>query len=412
MSSSKRRPSSLSLEPLEAREVPAVTAAFNVGGIAHVFVDNAGGSYTLTRTGDTLRVTDNITGKVTSVQSNYGGLKFVAFAGGAGNDTVKNSTGVASSLHGAGGHDKLYGGTKGDNLYGGGGNDALYGGSGNDNLFGGAGADILRGQDGSDFLDDGSLNDGEDTSGGAGQDFLAHRIVVDGTKATDIDQSATPTCWVLAPLAAAAKAGINLGSRITYLGDGEYRVKLLDASGGYKYQYVKLRGGMYGFEPVPVSSESWVLLFHRAIMQEKGIDWTNKDAYPTGWPSSVLSYLTGRPVSGHGNEITGGGFDTANDGEMVAMKQKLAAGKLICACTRQGDYGSFHALGSVNTPKLVGAHCYAVESIDLYNMKITLRNPWGVDVGSGGQVTGGANDGLVIVSFNEFYQSMWSYAVS
>jgi hypothetical protein len=407
MSGSKPR-TTLSAEALETREMPAVLTAFNIGGNAMVYVDNAGGSYTLTRSGDTLKITDTATQKVTSVVPTGLGLHGITFVGGSGNDIVSDKTGLASIIYGGGGNDTIHGGYGNDILRGGTGADKLYGGYGNDSLYGNSGYDVLRGENGSDFLDDGSGYDSEDIHGGPGADFWARLIVVDGVKATDIDQTGTPTCWVLAPLAAAAKAGIPLGGRITYLGNGEYRVKLLDGGGAYHYQKVKLAGGVNSFEPGAVDSESWVVLFHRALMQEKGIDWTDKAAYSGGWPSHVMKYLTGRSVAGYGNEITGGDFATGNDAAMVEMKQKLAAGKLVCACTRQGGYGSYHILGSVSTPKLVAGHCYAVDSIDLVNNRITLRNPWGTD---GGAYTG-ANDGLVTISFQQFYQSMWSYAIS
>ena len=72
---------------------------------------------------------------------------------------------------------------------------------------------------------------------------------------------------MLAPIAAAAKAGIKLGDRITYLGDGDYQVKLLDGRGGYTTQNVNMEGGRLSFEPLPHGDEWWVILFHRAIMQ-------------------------------------------------------------------------------------------------------------------------------------------------
>jgi hypothetical protein len=143
-------------------------------------------------------------------------------------------------------------------------------------------------------------------------------------------------------------------------------------------------------------------------MQEKGVDWADKASYHSVWPSDVLKYLTGRQVIGVGNQITGGGYNTTNNAEMVYIKQQLAAGKLVCACTRQGNYNTYNILGSVSTSKLVGHHCYAVDSVDFVNHQITLRNPWGVDGGSGS----GINDGLVTISFQQFYNSMWSYAVS
>ncbi len=98
---------------------------------------------------------------------------------GAGNDLVRVSGDLLSTINGGGGDDTLFGGTTGsllvggpgsDFLHGGPGNDTLIGGAGNDTLFGGAGNDQLYGNAGDDSLFGGP---GADTLyGGAGNDTL------------------------------------------------------------------------------------------------------------------------------------------------------------------------------------------------------------------------------------------------
>lgn len=417
------------VESLELRENPAMV----IQGLNEVMIyatDANGSNVTVTRSNpwDNLKITDNVTGQVTTIPQGLLDNDRVTFFGGSKND-VFNATNAMNPItaYGQGGNDTLTGGLMGDYLDGGDGGDKLYGGYGNDTMYGRAGIDYLYGQSGDDFLDDGGnsvvfsggvipiiLYDYSD--GGAGYDFLARQPVVDGTKNIDVNQTQTPSCWIDAPLAAAAKAGVNLASRITYLGDGDYQVKLLDANNVAHYQIVSLEGGRLSFEPATNGDESWVILYQRAIQQQLGKDWHHLSDYSGGWPSSVLPFLTGSQVYGHGNQVSGGGFNTTNDAEMQNIKNDLNAGMLVCACTRQGDYGSWNIAGSVSTGKLCGAHCYAVDSVDMVNRKITLYNPWGVDQDGGDDPHvkwyDGDNDGFVTITFDQFYDSMWSYAAS
>jgi hypothetical protein len=416
--SKKIRRTQLGLESLELRENPAVTAVSVLADGAHITTDNNGCVADVIRSSlaDDLKVVDYTSGKSWTIDLQPWQIPTVFFSGGSGNDQVyANNAWVPVNFKGNGGNDILIGGFFGDRIDGGSGNDLVQGGGGNDTLYGGTGVDTVQGDDGDDFLDAGGQS-GDVEKGGAGFNFLARQVALNGTTDTDVIQTQTPSCWIDAPLAAAAKAGINLTSRIYYMGNGMYQVKLLDANNVAHYQNVSLEGGRLGFEPATNGDESWVILYQRAIQQQLGKGWQNLSDYSSGWPSSVLPMLTGRQVYGFGNEVTGGGFNTTNDAEMQSIKNKLAAGKLVCACTRQGDYGSWNILGSVSTGKLCGAHCYAVESIDMNARTVLLRNPWGTDSDSGNnphvKYNDGNNDGYVTISFQQFYDSMWSYAVS
>jgi hypothetical protein len=291
----------LGLESLEAREVPAVVSVLNLDPYILVQADNNGSNVTISRPTISHKViiTDNQTGQKWSFAQGPLDFKTVVFVGGTGADKVSAANAFTPvKLHGGGGIDTLTGGYMKDRLDGGAGNDTLTGGGGNDTRYGRGGLDALYGQGGSDFLDDGG-SAGDLTDGGAGDDFLARKPVRFGTMAPDVNQTQTPTCWVLAPLSAAAQEGINFESRITYQGDGVYRVKLMNEDGGHSYQYVNLEGGRLGFEPDPQGDESWVILFHRAIMQERGVDWKDKDAYSGGQCWEVMPMLTGRPAEQH-----------------------------------------------------------------------------------------------------------------
>ena len=104
--------------------------------------------------------------------------------GGAGNDTIRVSTGLTPAFHpdvivirGGDGNDtitgsehseKIFGDAGDDIITGFGGNDTLSGGAGNDRLDGGAGNDRIHGDDGNDTLVGGTGNDA--LFGGLGDD--------------------------------------------------------------------------------------------------------------------------------------------------------------------------------------------------------------------------------------------------
>ena len=312
MNAPPHRAPKLGVEVLEAREVPAIASVVDTSASITITADDGGSNVTISRPdrNSPVTITDNQTGHTWTFSQGPPDFKLVVFIGGRGSDRVVAANAVTPvELYGRGGNDLLVGGWRNDHLDGGGGNDRLMGGGGNDALYGRNGNDLLRGQSGSDFLDDGGAP-GDHTEGGPGYDFLARTPVRNGTTDGDVKQGDTPTCWVLSPLAAAARAGINLARRITYLGNGDYRVKLLKENGGYSYQTVNLEGGRLEFEPKPNGNESWVILFHRAVMQEMGVDWKNPDAYDGGGCWQVMPFLTGRPAESHEDE--GRVFDTSS----------------------------------------------------------------------------------------------------
>ncbi|MFT4557243.1 MAG: Ca2+-binding RTX toxin-like protein [Planctomycetaceae bacterium] len=90
--------------------------------------------------------------------------------GGDGDDFIRGSLDMASTLNGGDGTDVLFGGTQADLLSGGDGQDLLNGGDGDDSLNGGDGGDIINGQVGDDVVNGGSS--GDTINGGSGADTL------------------------------------------------------------------------------------------------------------------------------------------------------------------------------------------------------------------------------------------------
>jgi Ca2+-binding RTX toxin-like protein len=397
------RTTTLGLEPLETREVPAIVVA-NTPAFIMITTDGGGSDVTIGRQLPTqkLTITNNQTGQTWKFSQGVLDFKSVVFVGGSGADKVTAVNCLNPVvLHGKGGNDTLTGGLNKDYLDGGSGNDTVKGGNGRDTLYGRGGIDKLYGEQKSDFLDDGGSS-ADVSDGGSGDDFFARQVVKFGTIAPDVIQTGTPTCWVLAPLSAAAQQGVNFASRITYLGDGDYRVKLMNEDGGYKYQYVSLEGGKLDFEPKPRSEESWVVIMHRAIMQEIGVNWKDIDAYSGGSCGDIMSMLTGRPTDTRTAYVF-----AFTDGDLQDMRNALLQGKVVAAGTDNGNYGDFGF--AVNTPKLVGSHCYHVLNVNFETKTVTLRNPWGTD---GWDCYDGDDDGIVKVSFDQFKGSFDTLAIS
>jgi Ca2+-binding RTX toxin-like protein len=183
------RTTRLGLEPLEARDTPAVTAVIWGGdlrvtgtGVAdNVSVQAVGSSWEPSAPPTHVRVNVHHADGTTAYHwFDWSAVGIVQFYGLGGNDRFVNETNKKSTAEGGPGNDFLRGGGSTDVLVGGIGNDQLYGGEGDDYLYGQAGDDYLSDrisvgdlgyrQGGSNYLDGG---DGTDTLiGGSGADWL------------------------------------------------------------------------------------------------------------------------------------------------------------------------------------------------------------------------------------------------
>jgi Ca2+-binding RTX toxin-like protein len=172
------------LEQLESRETPAVTASFVAGtGTLSIFGDSLSNTITISRdaAGKIL-----VNGGAVAIQGGTATVANTALIqafGQAGNDVISlneaNGALPAANLFGGDGNDTLTGGSGGDMLFGQAGNDVLLGKGSNDFLFGGADNDVLTGGDGDDQVFGEAGNDrmiwnpGDDTDlneGGDGTD--------------------------------------------------------------------------------------------------------------------------------------------------------------------------------------------------------------------------------------------------
>jgi hypothetical protein len=322
--------------------------------------------------------------------------------GGGDDDVIQGASG-SDFLYGGAGHDQLSGGNQDDNIYGEAGNDELYGGSGNDSLNGGAnndrlyggdGTDSLQGGDGDDWLEAGTAK--ESAKGGGGTNWNAHRWAIDGTSQTDIEQQSSNRCVILAALSGAAKLGVNLAGRISYLGDFTYRVQMFDAAAS---KWVNIEVPFAGrlitndagavvdpaaaYESTSQVSEFWTVLFQRAYAKQfLNINplFGNDPAYQQGESdhAQALAAVTGWTTESPGHwdiEVTTkrvtGPLGIQYTVPVITQNDTVLASRLKSAV----DHGDLVTIGG-------SGHAYHVVSVakDAKGVwKATLYNPWHLD---------------------------------
>jgi Ca2+-binding RTX toxin-like protein len=172
--------------PLEAREVPAVTASFLAGAqTLTIFGDALANTITVGRNAAGQILVNGGAVPVLGGTPTVANTALIQIFGQGGNDTITldeaNGALPRANLFGGAGNDTLTGGSGGDMLFGQSGNDTLLGKGGFDFLFGGIDNDVLTGGDADDQVFGESGNDrmiwnpGDDTDlneGGAGIDTV------------------------------------------------------------------------------------------------------------------------------------------------------------------------------------------------------------------------------------------------
>jgi Ca2+-binding RTX toxin-like protein len=175
-----------SLEVLDDRIVPAVTATFTPGsGTLSVFGDNLDNNITISRNAAGNLLVNGGAVAILGGTPSVANTALIQVFGQGGNDTItlNEASGALprANLFGGAGNDVLTGGSGGDMLFGQAGNDTLLGKGGFDFLFGGSENDSLTGGDADDQVFGESGNDrmiwnpGDDTDlneGGAGTDTI------------------------------------------------------------------------------------------------------------------------------------------------------------------------------------------------------------------------------------------------
>lgn len=305
-------------------------------------------------------------------------------------------------------------------IWGGIGNDSIYGGAGPDTIWGNAGWDKLYGNDGDDFLGGGTAGvDGATVaerdllSGGAGWDkfsdgFDFSNWIVDGTSVSDIRQTESPTCQTLATLAAAVNSGISFGtSKITYLGNNNYSVKLYE-NGKAVYETVNFNGTWSDNDPMPSDdddgrnyAEFWTILMQRARLEHfYGINWSTKMTEADWDAAQKKSNSTLFSIASAEQQMHGWTASDKNIGDVTAqgLADALSRSDMVIA----GTPGSKKKTLDPSTG-LVGGHAYAVTNVykdSSGTWMVKLYNPWNKD----GSATpaDGVDDGVLKITWTKF----------
>lgn len=331
----------------------------------------------------------------------FGGDSADTLLGGYGDDALYGDTGA----------DLLFGNAGNDQLRGGNDNDTLYGGSGDDKLWGNAGSDRLYGETGNDFCDAGSAS--EYAHGGLGSltvpenNFNPYILAINSARFTDVYQGGGPTCWIDAAISSVASKGVDLASRITYLGNNMFRVGLYNFTRDTRVlvwttEDIYFDGSLFpsgDVRPNPLEKsangfrESWVIITQRAILQAiSRWDPTQSIANPhSGGATEPLSMLTGRAASWNAPNAT-------------QISNALRDGKNVVL-------DSPNPLPAGASPKLVPWHQYNV--IDMTangtSWNIRVRNPWGRD--GGAVASNNPDDGWITLTWSEVINSNMLVAI-
>jgi Ca2+-binding RTX toxin-like protein len=304
-----------------------------------------------------------------------GGAGINAIDDGFGDDTIDFSANDFPVYFATfGGHDTVIGSAFDDILTGSDGNDTLQGNGGNDQLYGLEGFDTLDGGTENDWLEAGSA--GESVLASDGMDYDAHVWVVGGMTPGDVRQTIAETCVFLSSLASAASVGMDLESRITYLGNFTFQVQLFNwDTEDVHYENVTFDGTLIDGDPVSMGGEYWTVLYQRAYLQMM-----TRNSENFRHPEYALYALTGREVE---------------DGDSPSeIAEALYYGRIVVAGAAD-DGGPVYE-----------KHAYTV--LDAYYQNdewfVRLRNPWGRDVKDPAHTpSGDPNDGIIEMTWDQFW---------
>jgi hypothetical protein len=347
-------------------------------------------------------------------------------------------------INGADGNDELYGGLDADQVYGGNGMDTIITiGGGTDAVFGGPQLDsfwvdtsgteyLLADADSTEYatgrvhavghfentgnmeLDGANLTDPEGLENASTKMNFANvpLFTAAGPMQEDINQGQVGDCWLMAPLAAVAKTAPEyIRQSIVSLGDGTFAVRLTD---GYYRVDADLR--MDGNVPTyagfgndaanditaadaPRIGSLWVPLVEKAAAFRFGGAYEDLD-------DDFLHH--GFNVLGYADAATAAEDDVDSGTEALNWVQRqLDLGRALAFCTEPEILGI--------SSRLVGTHCYSIDSIDTDPMtgtrRIRVRNPWGDDGGTGSD---GMDDGYLFISGTQLYESysmLWAVSL-
>jgi len=331
--------------------------------------------------------------------------------GGANADTLYGNVGD-DQLYGNVGNDSIYGGDGNDLINGGLGNDSILGENGNDKAYGSSGNDSVNGGAGTDFVDGGLGSDA--LLGGTGFDTFKNVFpdydTVDPADPEDVRQGLSGTCVILSSLQAISGSGIDLAGRIRQLSPNFYAVPVFRAGVGWVNQTVYFDGTWTDNDPAPTGDGNpWVLLYQRAFLQEKGVNWTDPDA--AHWASkyggafqqvdAAFTVVMGRA------QYVGSRPTTLYDTDLTTLRNAFNAHRPTIVLSRPANSTAAADMARLG---VITSHAYSLVGFGYVNGQTTikLRNPWGTD----GPRLYGANDGIIELYWSDFRRVMLGFCMA
>jgi hypothetical protein len=241
----------------------------------------------------------------------------------------------------------------------------------------------------------------------------------DGYKPEHIHQYNSGVCTIASALAAAAAAGLDLGSRIQYLGNSQYRVFLYEAG----WQTVYFDGTVYDSDLIPRATglsvqngqqvtrlvDFWPLLFARAYLQYQAhVDWHSDPGSDSNWYHGFLGIRAPWTSPKNANFAVAGGdknnWDTSEGSALGHLLDNLRLGSVCTVSTLDPAFGGQpnHSWNWIDRSIGTG-HQWAVVGLTQGSDKvwrIQLYNPWGVDSDHG--PLDGPDDGYVTMTWATF----------
>ncbi|HLL88154.1 MAG TPA: C2 family cysteine protease [Tepidisphaeraceae bacterium] len=388
---------------------------------------------TLKQSGNTLTVQSGGWSKTFDA----GRLNDVRVDGGAGNDTIRADASVKLPL-------ALLGGNGNDALVGGAGNDTLYGGAGTDKLTGGNGDDVLVAVDGK--RDQLTGNNGRDSFWGdartdrfadvsaaerklnvhavnsfatvqsasgqqvkVGKNAVGGQLVdpaadvasytwadfsdrplfaTGGPSMDDVEQGQVGDCYFLSVLGAVAETNATrIRESVVELGDGTYAVQFFRDGVA---QYVRVDADLPTFDGrtpayagLGADDSLWVAVMEKAWAFFRSPAQAGYAAINGGWMDESFRALNATPVT-----------TAATAALATQLQSALKAGQAVTYATTNNPGNA-----------LIASHAYTVDSVVVDAAgrvtAIVLRNPWAVDGDASTRVTGGSNDGVVVLPVAE-----------
>ena len=400
-------------EALEDRRQMAVTLTMDAAGTLFVRGDSDPNNITVYKSGLNTMVQSTTIGGVSTIYNMGTKVTKLDISTFDGPDTLTHNTNLRATLDGGPNDDILSGGSA---------TDYLLGGYGNDRMFGGPGTDYLLGGPGADFLDAGGSTETA-IDGGDDYDINPYKTVVGGAVPSDIKQGITGNCFILSPLGEAAQHGVDMASRIVYIGNATFEVSLFQKNANGTYSPTKVIVNYDGTrkytDPAPhfrnQEGEFWPLIMNRALAKL-----FNLDLYTVtrGESAPVYGAIFGRVPSEATWYDAAGNTQFSND---PYLDQLYAVGN------SRPTIAWTTGAAATDTSLFSSSHVYMIHSVTLSGYLqspatrqmvpqyiVVLYNPHGVDNQdfglAGERASGDNNDGLIAITGSEFKRSFRGFA--